>query len=107
MGPKVSETHEEASVHGTASSRHGLWEPPQWSFPGGSVVSGVPSKCAGDGQLLSVCGQPHQEERDACLLTEAPTSSRVTFASCECPWGKRSAIVLPQASLWSIVVFCE
>lgn len=105
MGTEVSETHQEASAHGTACSRHRLWAPWQQSFPGGSAGPGVPPK--GAGQPLSVCGQPHQEERDASLLTEAPTSSRVAFSSCVFPWGKRSANLLPQASSLFIVTFCE
>lgn len=91
MGTEVSETHQEASAHGMACSRHRLWAPWQQSFPGGSAGPGVPPKGVGAEHPLNVCGQPHQKERDASLLTEAPTSSRVTFSSCVLP-GERGVL---------------
>lgn len=64
-------------MHGTASSRHGLQEPQQQSFPGGSVGPGVLLK--GAGQQLSVLGLPHQGERDASLLMRLPHFLRSRF----------------------------
>lgn len=75
-------------------------------FPGRHEgPKGLLKRCLG--QPLSACGQPHPQEKDASLLTEAPTSLLVTFSSCILPWGKRTANFLPKASLLLTVTFCK
>lgn len=58
-------------------------------------------------QVLGCHQRTHQEESYASLLTETPTSSRVTFSFCELTWWKRSANLLLQVNLLFIVTFCE
>lgn len=97
MSSEIPEIPEEASVHGTTSSSHGLRAPWQQSVPEGP---GVPLKCGS----CSVCG--HTRTKVMLLLFPQPHTFLGHFFILGTSPGKKKADLFPQSNSLFMIIFC-